>query len=226
VIIAWLLPVHVLAGATALTVFWIPLVTAKGGKVHRRVGWVFVVAMAVAAITAWALCAVRFCETDDVQQRAYAVFLAFVGLLAINTSWNGLRALRFKNRTTSHYQPVDLGIPLLLSLSGIGVLAYGMAVDMPLLMGFAPVGIVIGLMDLAYWLRPPRERQHWWYQHMAGMIGTCIGTVTAFLVVNASSLGVRSPYAILGVFLAPTVIGVPGLLLWQRAYRRHFAHRS
>jgi uncharacterized membrane protein len=131
VIIQWLLPVHVLAGATALTIFWIPLVTAKGGTVHRRVGWVFVSAMAVVAITAWVICGVRFLETDDVQQRGNAVFLAFIGLLAINTSWNGLRALRFKNRTTSHYHPLDMGIPLLLLLSGLGVLVYGIAEDMP-----------------------------------------------------------------------------------------------
>ena len=221
-----LLFAHVLAGATALFVFWIPLVTAKGGRVHRRVGWVFVVAMAVAAVTAWGLCGIRLAEATDEQQRAIAAFLGYVGLLAVNTSWSGLRALRFKHRTTAHYQPPDLGIPSLLLLSGFGVFLYGFQMNMPLLMGFAPVGIVVGALDLAYWLRSPQERMHWWFQHMAGMIGTCIATVTAFLAVNASVVGIRSPYLILAVFLAPTFIGVPGMFVWTRWYRSRFAEKA
>jgi len=221
-----LLFIHVLAGATALFVFWIPLVTAKGGKIHRRVGWVFVSAMAITAITAWVVCGFRFAETTDEGQRAAAVFLAFVGLLAINTSWNGLRALRFKHRTTAQYHPLDLGIPLLLLLSGLGIFFYGLQVNVTLLIGFAPVGIVIGFLDLAYWLRPPKERMHWFFQHMAGMIGTCIATVTAFLTVNANSLGIQSPYLILAIFLAPTAIGVPGMFVWQRRYRKQFAEKT
>lgn len=72
------------------------------------------------------------------------------------------------------------------------------------------------LLDLAYWLRPPQKRMHWWLQHMAGMIGTCIATVTAFLAVNASVAGIQSSYLVLAVFLGPTLIGVPGMFVWQR----------
>ena len=32
------LGVHIAAGVVALLVFWVPLVTKKGGTVHRRVG--------------------------------------------------------------------------------------------------------------------------------------------------------------------------------------------
>jgi hypothetical protein len=226
VILKTLLPIHVLAGAVALCCFWIPLVTAKGGKVHRRAGWVFVTTMAIAAITAWVICGIRYSETDDVHQRAAAAFLAYVGLLATDTSWNGLRALRFKNRTVRHFHPVDIGIPLLLVLSGAGVLVYGIQVNMPLLTGFAPVGVLVGILDLAYWLRPPQERMHWWYQHMASMIGTCIATLTAFLVNNVSMLGFQSPSVILAVFLAPTLVGVPGMWFWQRYYRARFRRKE
>src|SRR5262249_1369575 len=112
VILNVLLPIHVLAGATALCSFWLPLVTIKGGKAHRRAGRVFVAAMALAALTAWMICGIRFTETEDVHQRAAAAFLAYVGLLAMNTSWSGLRVLRFKNRTGRHRHPVDIGMPL------------------------------------------------------------------------------------------------------------------
>jgi uncharacterized membrane protein len=226
VVLQSLLFIHVLAGASALFVFWVPLVTAKGGTVHRRVGWVFVSAMAVAAVTAWGICGIRIAETTDEHQRATAAFLAYVGLLAVNTAWSGLRALRFKQRTTRHFHVLDLGIPSALLLAGVGTFLHGLQANMPLLMGFAPVGIVVGSLDLAYWLRPPKERMHWWFQHMAGMIGTCIATVTAFLAVNAQVIGIHSPGLILAIFLAPTLIGVPGMWLWARRYRRQFADKD
>lgn len=221
-----LLPIHVLAGAIALGCFWIPLVTAKGGKVHRRVGRVFVAAMAVAAFTAWVICGIRFIETDDARHRATTAFLAYVGLLATNTSWSGLRALRFKNRVGRQEHPLDIGIPLLQVLTGVVIVIYGRQVNMPLLMGFAPVGIIVGCLNLGYRLRPPQEKMHWWYEHMAGMMGTCIATITAFLVVNTSMLGFRSPYFILAVFLAPTLVGVPGMLIWERYYRARFRRQE
>ena len=37
---------HIVAGSLALVVFWVPLAVAKGSRWHRRVGWVFVAAMA------------------------------------------------------------------------------------------------------------------------------------------------------------------------------------
>lgn len=44
---------HILAGFTALIVFWIPLVTKKGGMIHRRVGWIYVWAMGIVSATAF-----------------------------------------------------------------------------------------------------------------------------------------------------------------------------
>jgi len=186
------LAAHVLAAGTALGCFWIPLVTTKGGKVHRRVGWVFVAAMAGASLTAWVICGIGYAETEDVHRRITLLFLAWLGLFAISMGWSGLRALRLKDRTGSHYHPVDLGIPLLLVLAGLGVVVFGLQAHSVLLLGFAPVGIIVGCLELAYWLRPPKERMHWWYQHMGSMIGTCITTVTAFLAVNAANLGSSS----------------------------------
>lgn len=43
---------HIIAGFTALLVFWIPVVTKKGGKAHVRSGWVYVWAMGAVAISA------------------------------------------------------------------------------------------------------------------------------------------------------------------------------
>ena len=40
-----LLTPHVIAGVVALASMIVPLVARKGGRLHRRAGWVFVIAM-------------------------------------------------------------------------------------------------------------------------------------------------------------------------------------
>ncbi len=62
---------------------------------------------------------------------------------------------------------------------------------------------------------------HWWFEHMGAMGGSGLGTVTAFLVVNAKHVGLNGMQ--LAVFLGPTVVGVTGLKLWEHDYRRRFA---
>ncbi|WP_258871274.1 DUF2306 domain-containing protein, partial [Halobacillus trueperi] len=47
-----MLTIHIIAGFSALAVFWIPLVTKKSGNTHRKVGWVYVTAMYTVAATA------------------------------------------------------------------------------------------------------------------------------------------------------------------------------
>lgn len=51
-IAAMLLPVHILAGLVALTAGFLALGTRKGGRLHRRAGLVFVVAMLAMALAA------------------------------------------------------------------------------------------------------------------------------------------------------------------------------
>ena len=45
--------IHIIAGFLALFTFWIPVVTRKGGGVHRRIGWVYTISMAVVSISAF-----------------------------------------------------------------------------------------------------------------------------------------------------------------------------
>ncbi|NMO19812.1 hypothetical protein HPC49_03535 [Pyxidicoccus fallax] len=65
---------------------------------------------------------------------------------------------------------------------------------------------------------------HWWFEHMGAMVASGIGTVTAFLVVNARHFGINGTQ--LALFLGPSVVGVTGLKLWERYYRRRFSAKQ
>jgi uncharacterized membrane protein len=213
---------HIAAGVVALTSFWIPLVARKGGPLHRRAGWVYVSAMWVAASSAWGVCAFRLLDDDEANDSA-ALFLLFVGVLAANSAFVGIRVLRTKKRTEPQRSPLDLAGPLLLLLGSCGLAGLGLRQLSVLFLAFAALGGLLSVGQLRFWLRPPVTRMDWWYEHMTNMLTACIGTVTAFLVVNVPHLGLKE-YELF-FWLAPGVLGAVGISVWRRRYRSKFEAR-
>lgn len=103
---------HIAAGFSALFLLWIPLFTKKGGKVHNRFGWLFVIAMTIVSVSAASLAVIRiFFQPDTSPERmAFSTFLLFISLLSATTAYYGIRVLRFKRKKPS------TAIPLILPL--------------------------------------------------------------------------------------------------------------
>jgi hypothetical protein len=213
--------VHIGAGTVALATFGIPMIAAKGGRIHRTAGWVFVVAVGIISVTALATCVYRLGFHPDPRSRVVAPFLSYAAILSGTSASIGVRALRTRKRTTAQWHFWDVGLPIALVVSAVAIAIYGWRIGRPLLVGFAPVGLIVGGLQLRYWLRPPQEKMHWWFEHMGGMIGASVATLTAFLVVNAPRFGFTASN--LGLWLGPAVLGQVGLALWTRKYRRQFA---
>ena len=81
---------------------------------------------------------------------------------------------------------------------------------------FGVLGMVLAGLDIRKFVRPPADRNAWWFAHMAGMLGSYIATVSAFSVVNFTFL----PIAVR--WLWPTVIGTPLIALWITYYKIRF----
>jgi hypothetical protein len=225
-IIRW---IHIPAGLIGLAVFWLPLVVKKGGRVHRRAGWVFVYSMAIASVTAVALAVLRaliFRERTGsltLEGLAGPLFLVNVAMLTGVSVYHGIAVLRQKSRTTAGTGPLDLGLPIALVAISILTLALGFVTRNPVLFTLPVVGLIIGTQQFIAARRAPTNRMWWWFEHMAGMLGGCIAALTATLITNAKYI---RPYATAPDWLfwiGPALIGIPLLLLWQRAYRRRFA---
>jgi len=214
--IAALLSVHIVAGGVALATFWIPWVVRKGARVHRRVGWVYALAMAIVSVTAIVSCIWRNLDASPDNDRD-AQFLGLVGLLSAANVSCGLRALR---ATSTRGRSVwDLAIALLLFAAGVLCAVLGVIHLRPLWCIFGAGSALGGFAQLRYWLRPATTRADRVLQHMSGMGTSCVATVTAFLVVNTENLGLRA-YGF-WVWVLPGLLG--GLALsvaskrWQRA---------
>jgi uncharacterized membrane protein len=222
---ATVLALHIAGGSTALLSMLIPMVTRKGGTAHRRAGWFFVAGMTVVSVTAVVLSGWRFFFDPRPAARTGALFLLYVAVLTAAGVSSGVRVLR--RRRVSHdagnrrWAWWELGIAALLLAASIGMAAYGVRTGVPLFAAFAIIGFMSGGSQLAYWLRTPTHAMHWWFEHMGAMLGSCIAATTAFLVVNAERFG--APSDSLAVWLAPTIIGTPVIIVWTTYYRRRFA---
>jgi uncharacterized membrane protein len=211
---------HIAAGALALVVFWLPLLLGKGSRWHRRIGWIFVSAMAFVSTSGLVLSSYRWITLPWRGARAAATFLAFISVLTGAGAWKGVRVLRSKRRSGASRHPLDVGFAAAVLLFGVAVAALGLVYGNGLLSVFGVIGVVSGASDLRYWLRPPTERLHWWYEHMADMFGTCIAALTAFTVQNAPRMGLGRFSLV--AWLAPMAVLLPVLVVWQRYYRRRF----
>jgi uncharacterized membrane protein len=211
------LAVHIAAGAVSLLVFWVPLVTKKGGRTHRRVGWVYVAAAVTVAVTGFLSCIPLV--SSPLRWRA-GIFLAYVSVLAGASAQFGVRALQTKARAGASRRAIDLGPPLLLVVGGALLAAFGIHRSMVLYVLFAALGVVLGVAQLRFWLTPPAHERAWFLAHMTGMGTSCITTVTAFIVVNARRFGMRT--FDLPLWAGPIAVLAVGLTLWRRYYARRF----
>ncbi len=213
-----MLAVHIAAGAVALLVLSVPLVTKKGGRTHRRVGWVYVAAAATLALTGLLLCI--HLVSSPLRWRA-GIFLAYVSVLAGASAQFGVRALRTRGRAGASKAAIDLVPPLLLVAGGVALAAFGIYRWTVLYVVFAGLGVAIGVTHLRFWLTPPAHERAWFLAHMSGMGTSCITTVTAFVVVNARSFGMRT--FDLALWASPIAVLAVGLTIWRRYHARRFA---
>jgi hypothetical protein len=213
-----ILLLHIAAGSVALASMLVPIVSRKGGSVHRRAGWVFVAAMAVVSSTALVLSASRLLFDPRPQARGAGLFLFCVSLLTGNAVSSGMRVLRFKNRTSPHVHWWDTGLPAALGVASAGLGVYAFVEWQALYAAFAAIGALSAAGSLRDWLRAPSSPMHWWFGHMNGMLGGCVAAVTAFLVTNGDGLDLWR----LAAWLGPSIVGTPATAIWTAHYRRKF----
>ncbi|HQU02462.1 MAG TPA: hypothetical protein PLI12_08445 [Acetobacteraceae bacterium] len=196
-----LLGLHVVTGSIALLLGPVPMLSRKGGRVHRKAGFIFSGAMACSAAAAFVLALV-----------VHSNLLLTIAVLTGFLIFCGVRAPRFRRGASPHL--IDDLACLLLAGFGFWLLWRGAA-------PFDVTSIVFGvgslILSARQWQQLRSVRPDWLLAHIAGMGGAYTATVTAFLVVNIGFL----PKPV--IFIAPTLIGT-ALIAWtsvRHASRTH-----
>jgi uncharacterized membrane protein len=205
--------VHVLAGAVALVVAPIALMTLKGGPTHRRWGKVYFWAMAVVAATAIVVGLWRS-----------ILFLVLTAVFSFYAALSGYRVLSLKRPDLGDRAKALDWVAAGLTLAASALLVtLGIAKPTPRFEQLSTVAIVFGFIGLSFagldvwrFLSPTADKRAWWYKHMANMIGSYIAAVTAFSVVNFAFLPTTLRW------LWPTLVGTPAIAIWITYYKRRF----
>lgn len=211
-----LLPIHLATGLAALVLFWIPALAKKGGTWHRLAGRWYVRAMAVITVTGIAL-ALLFLGQGRWQT---ALFLLFLGVITGTSLWNGWRVLRVKREPARYASVVHTVVALLNVVGGLALIAFGIAVEVPLFYAFGPVGLLIGGNMLSFTLRGSKDPLYWRAEHLTGMIGSGIASHVAFLAFGGSRLfgWGTSGYGLV-LWLMPVVIGTLAIAVLNIQHR-------
>lgn len=212
------LAVHIAAGFGSFLLAPVALATAKGGKQHKRWGMVYLWCMGVVAATALPMAIFL-----------PVLFLALVAVFSFYFAFSGYRVLRLKELARGgSAEPIDW-IAGVVTFGSSAVLALLGAFRPAAVQGFGIVSIVFGIIgmqaaggQLKSFIWKPKEKMFWWYTHLGNFIGSYIAAWSAFSAVTLSQFFGNAWY----VWLWPTIIGVPAIVLTAGYYKRKFAPKT
>jgi hypothetical protein len=212
------LAVHITAGSGAFLLAPLALITAKGGKAHRRWGRIYFWCMAVVAFTALIMAAYR-----------PVLFLALVAVFSFYASFSAYRVLGQKEawKGAPVVRPPDWAAAIFcfaasLALAAIGAVRPELVLNLriPAII-FGAVGMRISGRSMWRFTHLPQEKMFWWYAHLQGMIGSYIAAWTAFSVVTIGPLLHVGSW----IWVVPISVGIPAILATTAYYQRKFAPR-
>lgn len=196
------------------------LVTAKGGKAHRRWGKIYFRCMAVVASTALIMAAYRpilFLALVAIFS-FYAVFTAY-RVLGQKAAWEGKSVVRGLDWVAAI---LCFAASAALALLGAIRPDFVQNLRIPALV-FGAIGMRISGRAMWRFTHPPTEKMFWWYAHLQGMIGSYIAAWTAFCLVTIGPL--VHGKAQVWLWLLPVSIGLPAIIATTAYYQRKFSPR-
>jgi uncharacterized membrane protein len=191
---------HIAGGMLGLITGFVNTLNRKGSTFHRNSGKAYVLSMFVATLSGVLL---AFLKENQ--------FLFLIGIFSFYLCFSGWRVLKYQSLQPFKAKNLDIvvaSITVLFSVfmifTGIYDIESNKIVINPVLLIFGSGGLFISLADLKKFLQSSQsvpKPLNWLYTHVARMGGSYISAVTAFIVVNFTSL----PPLIL--WLGPSLIG-------------------
>ncbi|MBI2381994.1 MAG: hypothetical protein HYV16_14670 [Gammaproteobacteria bacterium] len=238
----WIL--HILGGAAGLITFWLPVAFRKGSPRHKQTGTWFVWGMTAAGLTGLAMSSWWLYEpmlrlAREVQplahpERAYLQvrlaggFLGVLSLLLLANLRHGVLVLRAKQDRALLRRPAHLALQGSMALASLVAVLVGWRYQHTLMQVFGGIGLFSAFNTLRYCFKAQLSSREWWIEHLSMLITCGIAAHSAFFVFGASRVigQLFTGSWQLVPWLAPTVIGVPAIILASRHYRRKFGAAS
>lgn len=236
-----LLYLHIVLGAIALVLYWMPIITRKGSKLHINAGKVFYYLMLVVSGSGIVLSllglydpvgiysAGKHMTTEQIERMLIwripvSQFLLLLSLLTWVTVRHAMGVLRAKSDRRILRRWFYQGPVLLLFPTALYVAYQGITVGMPLLIIFAVVSLTTASTISFYVYKSEIQPRAWIIEHFSSMVGSGIAVYTAFFAAGGRRMlaEILPGQWQLVSWLAAPVIGITAMILLTGYYKRKY----
>ena len=233
--------VHILAGAIALIVFWLPLIAKKGSPEHVKYGHYFVNGMYTVSVSGFIMTILVLIDpigvrepTRDLslesaknlafQSRLFAGFLLMLSFLVFNSVRHSILVLQAKAERKLLRKPSHVGMILLQAILGLIMGYLGIVQGFVLYQVFAVLCVANAIGTLHYIFKEAIKKREWIIAHLSSILGAGIAAYTAFFVFGGSRLLSVIFYGNGQVLLwvMPGVIGGIASAYYSKKYKRQY----
>ena len=213
-----LVAAHIATGAWGLVLFWVAVLSRKGGRAHRRAGFVYAYSMLVTGTIAAVMGVATLRDPlgthphlDDARlvSGIFGWMMVYLAILTISLAWHGLVVVRNKREHARNRAPREVALQGLVILAAINCAVQGWLRDLPLMMGISLVGVASGATNLVFAFRRTPTRWAYLIEHMKALVGAGISVYTAFMTFGLVRFLPRTGPAESHAALNPALWAVP-----------------
>jgi hypothetical protein len=189
-----LIVLHVITGAVGLMAFWVPILSRKGARSHRRWGRIACYGFIGAGVLAIAMALLSLFGPEErlpsVTDRAlfdglFGWMMLYLGCLTVGFADYGLAVVRHARARSElrrvRYQAVIIVVVTAAMVCGL----YGLWIANALMVAVSGLGIAaMGLQQRFIWRRTPPPAGAHIGEHFRALIGMGISAYTAFMSVG------------------------------------------
>lgn len=235
---SFLVTSHIVVGAAALLLFWIPVLAKKGSRLHVGAGKAYTTAMYIVSITAFIASVIVLVDPIGIRRpgevydmataaqlaerfRIGSLFLLMLSVLVFSSVHHGLMVLRERHAPGILKTPWHRGMIVVLGLLGLGVAIIGVRSEAILLMIFGGISMFASFGMFRETLPERLDNRERVVAHLGGLIGSGIGAYTAFFAFGGSRFFAEllpGQWQVVSWVIAP-VIGTIAINRLSRRYR-------
>lgn len=230
-----LIGAHIVFGATGLLAFWVPVLSRKGGRHHRKWGKVFAITMLATGAIATGMSTLTILDPVGTHPQLThapewirAIFgwmMLCLAVLTVNLAWYGWQCIRNQTNHRANRDWRNLWLQAVLVLAACAVAHEGWLLRQPLMYGVTALGFATVGTNLWFIFNRSPGANDWLKEHIKASVGAGISVYTAFFAFGAvRTFPALALHPIL--WAIPLTVGLALILYHQRSVSRGALRRA
>ncbi len=216
---------HIIMGAFGLVAFWLPVLSRKGGRFHRRWGRYFTYSMLGTGTLAAGMGLTTLVApmpthphvhdpdiaNPETIRGLFGWMMVYLAILTVHLAWHSIETVRHKKNRLVIVTPVTVGLQFLVMGLAANCALQGIILGQPIMIGISSVGLASGPLNLYYMWRAAPPAHSYLMEHVRTGIGAGVSVYTAFLAFGAVRLMPSEAFNPI-MWAVPTVVGISIIL--------------